>query len=58
MMLERSDAFVALPGGSAEVWSGHDLGTLDCVKPVMIVNIDGWDPLIAQFDHDAGRLPA
>lgn len=54
MMFERSDAFVALPGG---------IGTLEEVvemitwaqldqheKPILIANINGfWDPLIAQF---------
>ncbi|MFV3075663.1 TIGR00730 family Rossman fold protein [Niveispirillum fermenti] len=56
MMVERSDAFVILPGG---------IGTLDEMfeiitwrqlrlhgKPVIIVNIDGfWDPLLALLDH-------
>ena len=54
IMFERSDAFVALPGG---------IGTLEEVievmtwaqleqheKPVLIVNINGfWDPLVALF---------
>ena len=54
MMFERSDAFVALPGG---------IGTLEEVvemitwaqldrhrKPILIVNIDGfWDSLTALF---------
>jgi uncharacterized protein (TIGR00730 family) len=56
MMFERSDAFVALPGG---------LGTLEEVvemmtwaqldqhdKPILIANIKGfWDPLMAQFER-------
>jgi uncharacterized protein (TIGR00730 family) len=56
IMFERSDAFVALPGG---------IGTLEEVievmtwaqleqheKPVLIVNIKGfWDPLVALFAH-------
>jgi hypothetical protein len=56
IMFERSDAFVALPGG---------IGTLEEVievmtwaqleqheKPVLIVNIKRfWDPLIALFAH-------
>jgi hypothetical protein len=56
MMFERSDAFVALPGG---------IGTLEEVvemitwaqldqheKPILIANINGfWDPLIAQFQR-------
>lgn len=56
IMFERSDAFVALPGG---------IGTLEEVveqmtwaqlgrhaKPIMLANIDGfWDPLLALLDH-------
>lgn len=56
MMVERSDAFIVLPGG---------IGTLDEMfeiitwrqlqlhaKPVLIVNINGfWDPLLALMDH-------
>lgn len=57
-MFERSDAFVALPGG---------IGTLEEVvemitwaqldqheKPILIANINGfWDPLVAQFQRMA-----
>lgn len=56
MMVERSDAFIILPGG---------IGTLDEMfeiitwrqlrlhgKPVVIVNIDGfWNPLVALMEH-------
>jgi uncharacterized protein (TIGR00730 family) len=56
IMFDRSDAFVALPGG---------LGTLEELteqltwlqlgrhkKPILIANIDGfWDPLIALISH-------
>jgi hypothetical protein len=56
IMFERSDAFVALPGG---------LGTLEELteqltwaqlgqhqKPVLLANVDGfWDPLIALIAH-------
>jgi hypothetical protein len=56
MMVERSDAFVILPGG---------IGTLDEMfeiitwrqlrlhgKPVVIVNVDGfWNPLVALMEH-------
>jgi uncharacterized protein (TIGR00730 family) len=56
IMFERSDAFVALPGG---------LGTLEELteqltwsqlgrhkKPILLANIDGfWDPLIALIAH-------
>jgi uncharacterized protein (TIGR00730 family) len=55
LMFEKSDGFVALPGG---------LGTLEefveqltwtqlgrHVKPIVLANIDGfWDPLLALFD--------
>jgi uncharacterized protein (TIGR00730 family) len=60
MMFERSDAFVALPGG---------LGTLEELveqltwvqldfhqKPVIIANIDGyWDTLLTLFDQMRGE---
>ena len=54
IMFERSDAFVALPGGIGtleEVVEVMTWAQLDQhAKPVMIVNIDGfWDPLVAQF---------
>lgn len=56
MMVERSDAFIILPGG---------IGTLDEMfeiitwrqlrlhgKPVVIINTDGfWNPLIALMEH-------
>ncbi|MBJ7413928.1 MAG: TIGR00730 family Rossman fold protein [Niveispirillum sp.] len=56
MMVERSDAFIILPGG---------IGTLDEMfeiitwrqlrlhgKPVVIVNTDGfWNPLVALMEH-------
>ena len=56
LMFERSDAFVALPGG---------VGTLEEVveqltwaqlgrhrKPILFANIAGfWDPMIVMFDH-------
>jgi hypothetical protein len=56
IMFERSDAFVALPGG---------LGTLEELteqltwsqlgrhkKPILLANIDGfWDPLLALIAH-------
>ncbi len=54
IMFERSDAFVALPGGIGtleEVVEVMTWAQLDQhVKPVLIVNINGfWDPLIALF---------
>ena len=52
MMAERSDAFVALPGGIGtleelfEVWTWRQLGYHD--KPVGLLNVDGYyDPLLA-----------
>jgi uncharacterized protein (TIGR00730 family) len=52
MMAERSDAFVALPGGIGtfeelfEVWTWRQLGYHD--KPVGLLNVDGYyDALIA-----------
>jgi hypothetical protein len=55
-MFERSDAFVALPGGIGTLEEVVEMMTwaqLDQhAKPVMIVNIAGfWDPLIEQFRH-------
>jgi uncharacterized protein (TIGR00730 family) len=46
MMAERSDAFVALPGGIGtfeelfEVWTWRQLGYHD--KPVGLLNVDGY----------------
>jgi uncharacterized protein (TIGR00730 family) len=56
LMFERSDAFVALPGGVGTIeevveqltWA--QLGRHK--KPILIANIAGfWDPMIAMFDH-------
>jgi hypothetical protein len=56
VMFERSDAFVALPGGVGTLeelveqltWS--QLGRHK--KPILVVNVDGfWDPLCALLDH-------
>jgi uncharacterized protein (TIGR00730 family) len=51
LMFERSDAFVALPGGIGtleeffEVWTWRQLGFHD--KPVGLLNLDGYfDPLL------------
>lgn len=54
IMFQRSDAFVALPGGIGtleEVVEVMTWAQLDQhVKPVLIVNLNGfWDPLIALF---------
>jgi uncharacterized protein (TIGR00730 family) len=55
-MIERSDAFVILPGGLGtldellEVVTLRQLGYHD--KPVILVNVDGyWDPLLALFER-------
>ena len=53
MMAERSDAFVALPGGIGtfeelfEVWTWRQLGYHD--KPIGILNVDGYYDTMLQF---------
>ena len=65
LMFERSDAFVALPGGIGTLeelveqmtWVQLERHT----KPVLIANINGfWKPLLALFAHmrDAGFVRA
>ena len=56
LMFERSDAFVALPGGIGtleelvEQLTWAQLGRHK--KPILIANINGfWDPLRALLDH-------
>ncbi|NVN86903.1 MAG: TIGR00730 family Rossman fold protein [Rhodopseudomonas sp.] len=56
LMFERSDAFVALPGGIGtleelvEQMTWQQLGQHK--KPILIANIDGfWEPLLALFAH-------
>ena len=56
LMFERSDAFVALPGGIGtleelvEQLTWQQLGRHS--KPILIANIDGfWEPLLALFVH-------
>jgi uncharacterized protein (TIGR00730 family) len=56
LMFERSDAFVALPGGIGtleelvEQLTWQQLGRH--AKPVLLANIDGfWEPLLALFTH-------
>ena len=65
MMAERSDAFVALPGGIGtfeelfEVWTWRQLGYHD--KPVGLLNVAGYyDPLLAFLDQatDKGFMRA
>jgi uncharacterized protein (TIGR00730 family) len=56
MMFERSDAFVALPGGVGTLeelveqitWSQLGMHS----KPVVVANVNGyWSPLLDLFDH-------
>ena len=56
MMFDRSDAFVAFPGGIGtleelvEQLTWAQLGQHN--KPVLMANIDGfWDPLLGLIDH-------
>jgi hypothetical protein len=56
LMFDRSDAFVALPGGIGtleelvEQLTWAQLGRH--AKPIVLVNIDGfWEPLLALFSH-------
>ena len=56
LMFERSDAFVALPGGVGtleelvEQMTWQQLGRH--TKPILIANIDGfWDPLLGLLGH-------
>jgi uncharacterized protein (TIGR00730 family) len=56
IMFERSDAFVALPGGIGtleelvEQLTWQQLGRH--TKPVLLANIEGfWEPLLALFTH-------
>jgi uncharacterized protein (TIGR00730 family) len=56
LMFERSDAFVALPGGVGtleelvEMLTWQQLGRH--AKPILLANIDGfWEPLMALLTH-------
>jgi len=56
LMFERSDAFVALPGGVGtleelvEILTWQQLGRH--TKPVLLANVDGfWEPLLALLAH-------
>jgi hypothetical protein len=56
LMFERSDAFVALPGGVGtleelvEQMTWKQLGRHS--KPILLANIDGfWEPLLALLAH-------
>lgn len=61
LMAERSDAFIALPGGIGtleelyEMWSWQQLGYHD--KPVALLNVDGYYDALLEFtrvSHDRG----
>ncbi|HEY9064529.1 MAG TPA: TIGR00730 family Rossman fold protein [Burkholderiaceae bacterium] len=60
MMAERSDAFVALPGGIGtfeelfEVWSWRQLGYHD--KPLALLNVAGYYDTLLAFLRDSERL--
>ena len=60
MMAERSDAFVALPGGIGtfeelfEVWTWRQLGYHD--KPVGLLNVAGYYDRLLAFIDDTERL--
>ena len=56
IMFERSDAFVALPGGIGTLEEVVEIMTWAQLarhrKPILITNINGfWDPLISQFER-------
>ena len=56
IMFERSDAFVALPGGIGTLEEVVEMMTWAQLdqheKPILIANINGfWDPLISQFQR-------
>jgi uncharacterized protein (TIGR00730 family) len=60
LMFERSEAFVALPGGIGtleelvEMMTWAQLGQHE--KPILVVNLGGfWTPLLSLLDHMAGQ---
>jgi uncharacterized protein (TIGR00730 family) len=60
MMFEKSDAFVALPGGIGtleeivEIMTWAQLGRHR--KPIVFANVDGfWDPMLTLLDHMRGE---
>ena len=55
-MFERSDAFVALPGGIGTVEEIVEIMTWGQLgqhrKPIVFANINGfWDPMLGMLDH-------
>jgi uncharacterized protein (TIGR00730 family) len=60
MMVEKSDAFLILPGGFGTMDEFFEILTWRQLKlhskPVVIANIEGfWDPLLALMDHQIGE---
>ena len=60
LMFERSDAFVALPGGIGTIAELVDILTWKQLgrhaKPIIILDIDGyWTPLAELLDHIVAR---
>ena len=60
LMFERSDAFVALPGGAGtleelfEMWTWQQLGFHR--KPVAVYDVGGfWSPMLAMLDEMVAR---
>ena len=56
MMFEKSDAFVALPGGIGTVEEIVEIMTWAQLghhrKPIVFANVDGfWDPMLTLLDH-------
>ncbi len=56
LMYERSDAFIALPGGLGTIEEVAEQATWGQIgihtKPVGVLNIDGyWNPFLAQLDR-------
>ena len=59
-MFEKSDAFVALPGGIGTVEEIVEIMTWAQLghhrKPIVFCNIDGfWNPMMALIDHMAAE---
>ncbi|TGV77134.1 TIGR00730 family Rossman fold protein, partial [Mesorhizobium sp. M2D.F.Ca.ET.145.01.1.1] len=59
-MFEKSDAFVALPGGIGTVEEIVEIMTWAQLghhrKPIVFGNVNGfWDPMTALLDHMAGE---
>jgi len=60
LMFEKSDAFVALPGGIGTVEEIVEIMTWAQLghhrKPIVFANVDGfWDPMLTLLDHMRGE---